>query len=71
MSGQPTVRARSFRVRLGKEDCVRLYDVARARGVLPESLIEALVRIVLRESLVEAVIDDDTVLPPLPREHAL
>lgn len=52
------IRARTFKVRLARDDCARLYAVALQRGVPPESLIEALIRIVLRESLTDAVIDD-------------
>lgn len=53
------MRARTFKVRLNKDDCGRLYAAAMQRGVTPESLIEALIQIVLREGLTEAVIDDE------------
>lgn len=59
---QPTaIRARTFKVRLSKDDCGRLYAAALQRGVVPDSLLEALIRIVLREGLTDAVIDDEPV----------
>jgi hypothetical protein len=61
-----------FRIKLAPEDAERLFAAARRRAVLPpERLIEALISIVLRESLVNAVIDDDPLqLPALPPQEA-
>jgi hypothetical protein len=59
----------NFKIKLAQQDAERLYAVARRRAVMPESLMEALIRIVLRESLVDAVIDDQpVVMPPMRPE---
>jgi hypothetical protein len=59
----------NFKIKLAQQDAERLYVVARRRQMMPESLMESLIRIVLRESLVDAVIDDQpVVMPPQRRE---
>lgn len=54
----PAVRARGFKIRLERADCLRLYAEANDRNVQPEALLETVVRTVLREHLINAVIDD-------------
>ena len=53
-------RPRKFTVALASQDCDRLYLACRARGgELPKELLYRLVHTVLRDDLVEAVLDDE------------
>ena len=45
-------RSRTFKIWLAADDCERLYVVSRHRRVMPEQLLQALIRIVLRETLI-------------------
>jgi hypothetical protein len=51
-------RPHIFRVRLEAQDCDRLYTICRRRGTRPEALLTAVLEIVLRDGLIDAVIDD-------------
>jgi hypothetical protein len=50
--------SRTYRIRLVAEDVGRLCGAAQRRGNYPETLLTAIARTVLREALVDAVLDD-------------
>jgi len=52
-------RSRTYRIRLSSDDVGRLLGAAHRRGVFPETLLEAITRTVLRDALVNAVLDDE------------
>jgi len=51
-------RGRRFRVRLNADDCAELDRLAAERHVTPEVLLASIDRVVLRDGLVGAVLDD-------------
>jgi hypothetical protein len=51
-------RSRTYRIRLAADDVGRLCGAAHQRGVYPETLLTAISRTVLRDALVNAVLDD-------------
>jgi hypothetical protein len=52
-------RPRQFKVWLAAQDCDQLYLHARARGIArPEDLLCEILHIVLRDDLLNAVLDD-------------
>jgi hypothetical protein len=49
---------RIFKIKLADADCERLYAIASKRRLSFDTLLTMLVRIVLRDNLIDAVIDD-------------
>ena len=56
--GRPRGRGKTFRVGLGLALCTELERAAAVRGLNPEVLLNRISRIVLRDRLIDAVIDD-------------
>jgi hypothetical protein len=52
-------QSRTYRIRLAAADVVRLTGAAQRRGSYPETLLEGITRTVLRDSLINAVLDDE------------
>ena len=51
-------RGKVFRVRLDTRGCIELERAAAVRGVNPEVLLNAIDRVVVRDGLINAVLDD-------------
>jgi hypothetical protein len=68
---------RIFKIKLADADCERLYAIASKRRLSFDTLLTMLVRIVLRDNLIDAVIDDgkgarpgdDTIAKPTGPRH--
>jgi len=56
--GRPRIRGRMFRISLDVECCRELERAAAARGLEPEVLLNAIGRVVVRDGLINAVLDD-------------
>jgi hypothetical protein len=64
-------RPRLFRILLTAEDCDRLYTICRRRDLKPEPLLTTLLQVILRDNLVNAVIDDEPIAnSPSPSSSA-
>jgi hypothetical protein len=61
------VRSRTYRIRLTADDVTRLLSAADRRGVYPETLLTEISRTVLRDRLVNAVLDDEVGKPSIAR----
>jgi|AmaraimetFIIA100_FD_contig_41_5086740_length_661_multi_3_in_0_out_0_1 hypothetical protein len=51
-------RGQTFRVSLGVRDCVELERAAAERKLAPEALLSAIGRVVVRDGLINAGLDD-------------
>jgi hypothetical protein len=49
---------RIFKIKLVDVDCERLYYLARKRRMSSETLLSNLIKIILRDDLIAAVLDD-------------
>ena len=56
--GRPRTRGRMFRVSLDVQCCRELERAAAARGLGPETLLNSIGRVVVRDGLINAVLDD-------------
>jgi hypothetical protein len=56
--GRPRTRGRTFRVSLNIQCCRELERAAAVRGLDPEVLLNSIGRVVVRDRLIDAVLDD-------------
>jgi hypothetical protein len=56
--GRRRTRGTVFRVHLDVRGCIELERAAAARGLEPEVLLNSIGRVVVRDGLIDAVLDD-------------
>jgi len=56
--GRPRGRGKTFRVGLDLKLCAELERAAAVRGLKPEVLLNSIGRVVVRDGLINAVLDD-------------
>jgi hypothetical protein len=56
--GRPRGRGKTFRIGLDVKLCAELEGAAAARGLNPEVLLNSIGRVVVRDGLINAVLDD-------------
>ena len=56
--GRSRMRGKTFRVRLEVRLCAELERAAAVRGLEPETLLNGVGRIIVRDGLIDAVLDD-------------
>jgi hypothetical protein len=52
-------RMHTFHVRVGDDEAIKLLAAAQARKMLPNKFASRLMRLMLRDNLINAILDDD------------